>query len=205
MRYLRYILAFSTVVWLTAAIASARTPERKASLSYGVEWGYTSTLMHVYHHNYIADEGYRVDLSGIEACYNSNGQIFGHLGVNFAEHYNVSCYFGYIGIKQERHILPLTARATYFLKPYHQDGLLVFADGGLGIHDSSHNTFIGKAGWGYRLALSSKLNLDFKMSFQIANDHPTVYDPNEQEIQEEFLRRNDATYGAINFNVAISF
>ena len=192
------------LVWF-ATPAEAQTPQRKASLSYGVEWGYTSTLMHVYHHNYIADEGYRVDINGIEACYNSNGQILGHIGVNAWDRYTFSVYSGYIGIKQERHVIPLTVRATYFFRSYHEDGYMAFIENGIGIHDEAHNTYLGKFGTGYRLSLSPKLNMDLMLSLQLADDHPTLYDPEDQEIPKEDLRRNDSTYGAINFMIAITF
>lgn len=204
MRHLGVILAFCLPLWF-ATPAHSRTPERRSSFSYGVEWGYTSTLMHIYHNNYFAEEGYRIDKSGIDACFNSNGQLLAHIGVNAWDKFNFSTYFGYIGIKQDRRIMPLTLRATYYFNSFFRDGYMIFADNGLGIHDAEHNTFIGKYGAGYRLALSRRLNLDLMVSIQIANDHPTLYDPEEKEIPKEDLRRNDATYGALNFNIALSF
>ena len=187
-----------------SAFSSSAAGRGDSFFHYGLEWGYTSTIIHLYHNNYIAEEGYRVDKNAMEWCYNSNGHFYANAGLNYNGRHSSSICIGYIGIKQERHVLPLTFRQTFFFNSYDSDGALCFADAGLCIHEKERNTFIGRAGTGWRMALSTHCSIDFLLSFQISYDHPKVID-NEQEVEKEHLRRNDSTYGGVNFGIAVNF
>ena len=208
-----------------ACAASARTPEGASSASapssrawghftkgskvsrfvFGAEWGYTSSLFNIYHNNYLSPEGIRVDEKGVNFDYYSNGHVLAGVGYAFARKYEVGAYLGFIGVAQERRLVPLSLRATYYFDSYLSDGLFCYLDGGPAFGENQNVTLIGKIGGGYRVKLSNRFSLDFLLSFHICSDHPKIFNSDDQQITGDDLRRNDATYGGLNFTLALRF
>lgn len=182
-----------------------RERERKCRLSVGAEWGYTASLFKIYHYNYLSPEGVRIDESGCDFDFNSNGQVFMNLTLDFARKYGLGLYIGYIGVEQDRRLASMTLRGTYYWKGYMDDGFFSLLDGGLAMGDNGKLTLIGKIGGGYRKKLSKRFCLDFLLSFHLCDDHPKIFDLNEKLVADEDLRRHDATYGGVNFTLALGF
>jgi len=178
-------------------------------LKIGLEWGYTNTLYRLYHFNYIESvDGYRVDENGADFIYYSNGHITASLSLEFLNNWSVGIHSGYMGIYQRRTIVPLDMRLSYYFKNYSQDSWLVFVEAGSGFHisESIENTIVGRLGCGYRVALSSRLGLDFMTSVQISGDHPAIYDFNNSlYVDGDHLRCSDYLYSALNFTIGLTF
>ena len=172
---------------------------------FGVEWGYTSSLFNIYHNNYLSPEGIRVDDKGFEFDYSSNGHILAGVSYAFARKYEAGMYLGFIGVAQDRRLVPLSLRATFYFDSYLSDGLFCYLDGGPAFGENQNVTLIGKLGGGYRMKLSDHFCLDFILSFHICSDHPNIFDNDDQQITGDDLRRNDATYGGLNFTLALRF
>ncbi len=208
-----------------SSVAGARTPEGASSASasssrawghftkgakvsrfvFGAEWGYTSSLFNIYHNNYLSPEGIRVDEKGVNFDYYSNGHVLAGVGYAFARKYEVGAYLGFIGVAQERRLAPLSLRATYYFDSYLSDGLFCYLDGGPAFGENQNVTLIGKLGGGYRMKLSGHFCLDFILSFHLCSDHPKLFYNDDRQITGDDLRRNDATYGGLNFSLALRF
>ena len=174
-------------------------------LVFGVEWGYTSSLFNIYHNNYLSPEGIRVDDKGFEFDYSSNGHILAGVSYAFARRYEAGLYLGFIGVAQDRRLAPVSFRATYYFDSYLSDGLFCYLDAGPAFGENQNVTLIEKIGGGYRVKLSDHFCLDFMLSFHICSDHPKIFDTDDQQITGDDLRRNDATYGGLNFSLALRF
>ena len=223
----RHILALLTVCALAlagACAASASAPEGSLCASvpsaaashfakgtkvnrfvYGVEWGYTSSLFNIYHNNYLSQEGIRVDERGFDFDYSSNGHVLAGVSYAFARRYEAGAYLGFIGVAQDRRLFPVSLRATYYFDSYLSDGFFSYLDGGVAFGENQDATLIGKLGGGYRMKLSGHFCLDFLLSFHICSDHPKIFGSDDQQITGDDLRRNDATYGGLNFTLALRF
>lgn len=182
--------------------------EGSARLSCGFEWGYDPTLVDVYHYNYLdVIDGFRIDEAKTEPMYYSNGHASLHITLEFAGRWALGFNAGYAGIEQRTRFFPLALRSTYFLDAYNKDGKFIFLEGGAGFHETRQNVSpFGRAGYGYRLALTEKNSLDLSASLRMAWDHPPIYDSSIRDyVPEDNIRRSDALYGAICLSIAINF
>ena len=171
----------------------------------GVEWGYTSSLFNIYHNNYLSPEGIRVDDKGFDFDYSSNGHVLAGVSYAFARRYEAGIYLGFIGVAQDRRLAPVSLRATYYFDSYLSDGLFCYLDAGPAFGKNQPVTLIGKLGGGYRMKLSDHFSLDFILSFHVCSDHPNLFYSDDRQITGDDLRRNDATYGGLNFSLALRF
>ena len=172
---------------------------------FGAEWGYTASIFNIYHNNYLSPEGIRVDDKGFDFDYSSNGHVLAGVSYAFARKYEAGVYLGFIGVAQDRRLVPLSLRATYYFDSYLKDGLFCYLDGGPAFGENQNVTLIGKLGGGYRMKLSDHFCLDFILSFHLCSDHPKLFYNDDQQITGDDLRRNDATYGGLNFSLALRF
>ncbi len=207
------IIALATALTLTGLPASALPPAPEQSFGggkvnrfvFGTEWGYTSSLFHIYHNNYLSPEGMRVEEKGANLDYSSNGHILAGISYAFARKYEAGLYLGFIGVAQDRRMVPLSLRGTYYFDSYLSDGWLVYLDGGPAFGGEHKITLTGKLGGGYRLKLSRHFCLDFLLSFHICSDHPKLFYSDDSQITGDNLRRSDSTYGGLNFSLALRF
>lgn len=204
---LRYIL----VIILLAACSSAAAA-RSPLLRYGLEWGFTPTLLASYHFNYISDEGYRVNDQGGGGYFAANGSILAHFGVNVTETFSLSLLSGAVGISEGNRVFPAMLRVSAYPKGVSSDGIFIFADGGVGFHADNPNTptkknaVLASLGGGYRFALSRSISFDLLASLRGAYDHASILNPDGPGyIPEQNIRRNNAGYIALNISAALTF
>lgn len=197
--------SLSASVPSTRALAHFARGAKVNRFVYGVEWGYTSSLFNIYHNNYLSQEGIRVDEKGFDFDYSSNGHVLAGVSYAFARRYEAGAYLGFIGVSQDRRLVPVSLRATYYFDSYLSDGFFSYLDGGAAFGENQNVTLIGKLGGGYRMKLSEHFCLDFLLSFHICSDHPKIFYTDDQQITGDDLRRNDATYGGLNFSLALRF
>lgn len=190
---------------LSCAVSTAQEKGR-ARFIYGLEWGYTATVMNSYKYNYTdPDEGFNVNKEGTDIILNSNGLLMGSMGIESFGHLTSRLEFGWSGIKQERRVFPVLIKEAYHFRKCSENGAMVFISGGAAFHlKESFISTIGQAGAGYRIALSSSNAMDLMVGFQLCTDSPKIYE-NNAYIPDESVRKSSATYGALNLSVALSF
>lgn len=207
---MRKLLTIIALMYISLSAVHAQDHGQKGSarFRFGIEWGYSLSLLNSYQYDYIdPSEGFRVDKSGTKLQGSSNALIATSVGVEFARHFGASLNAGYAGISQARRIFPLSLRETVYFKSYDQDGILAYIEEGLGFHakDMAHPTYLAKTGTGYRFVLTPRSCMDFILSFQLSTDHPPIYDSHTMSyISKDNLRRSDALYTGINITVAIT-
>ncbi len=178
-------------------------------LHFNLEWGITQTLFNAYHYNILSEEGYRIDSSGSGFMYDPSGFVAFGVGVDFFDRLLLSLYGAYVGITDDTQIVPLTLRLNYFPKTIHNDGFLIFIDGGVGmnLHSEIRNNSAALAGLGggYRLILSRRFSLDFLLGIRAAFVKPNIPSPDGPGyVTEDNIRRNNASYYALSFTIALS-
>lgn len=207
---MRKTLIFISLLFTSLPLCHAGNQGQKGSLRfrYGVEWGYTISISNSYHYDYIhPEDGFRVDRKDTDFYAYSNAYANLNTGVEFLRHFGASLHAGFAGIKQERRMVPVSIRESFFFNGYDSDGVLAFIEEGLGIHGSEDRlSYFAKMGAAYRIALGARESLDLGLSFQAVTDHPPVYDNDTNDyVPDEYLRMTDALYGSINLSVSIHF
>ncbi len=212
MKYILNILLIICVFNLNV-IAKGRGRNPLPGLTCGLEWGYVATIHSAHHYNFFAPEGYRVDDPDHSLTYISNADMYIHFGYDFSPEWNLSMYVGYEGIADYHNAVPVSLRVTRFFpmrESVHEgngvDGWLAFADLGSGIclKKPVQEILTGKAGCGYRLALSPESSLDFLMSARFTYTHPQIiYD--KHPIAADRINRNNAYLTAISLGMALNF
>lgn len=200
-----------TFIILSAFIcigASASSPKNAfPRITFGLEWGYSSTIFTSYHFNYICSDGYRLDNEGRKFMYHSNADILGTFGANVTDWLHVGVFSGYEGITEKRRMVPIGAKVTLSPRGYSSNGLFIRAGGGIGIIPGDHaiTTSFGLAGAGYHVALTRDTSVDFILGYKVYVDHPPIEDIEGGYVSERNTRKNIATYHALNFSIALNF
>lgn len=177
--------------------------------SAGAEWGYTNTIAESHHINFHNVIGMTIDDRGHNAMYHVNGYIMLHGGLEFFDKFELSAIYGYEGLNRERRGTYLAARASYYVKGCHTDGIFIFGEEGF----YNMNTHLDKLtsglrlGLGYRFALTKKMNLNFNVSGHLTKDSPlNVMDKAANtEIPAGYINISDATYAGISLSAGLSF
>ena len=200
------------ILLLLLLSCALRAQERGAwypHLDYGVEWGYSGTFWDSYHYNYTSSDGARLDSRHEGFTFKSNGHLYGFLGARFARWFTADALVGWAGVYEGRRVVPVTLRASAFVRGYDCDGMKLFVEGGRCFAPSfaGKQIWMGKMGGGYRLLLDTHFAMDLALSLQAVHDHPIgVYDRSRDEIvPDASLRRSDCEYFSLNFSVALCF
>lgn len=199
----------SLALLLTVDMSAADFRDLYSHLNYGIEWGYTSTLLNSYHYNYVSSHGARVNSAHDYWTYKSNGHLLAFLGVKFAKKCSADVYYGWMGAYEDRRMNPLTLRGTYYINGYGSNGLKLFAEGGAGLARTffKQKSYVYKAGLGERIMLGPGYAMDLSVSAQRVNDHPTdVYDVwNGVSVPDGNLRKSICKYLGVNFSITLAF
>lgn len=181
--------------------------ETYPKFTFGLEWGYIASLTTIYHYNFYAPEGFRVDEQGIISGVRSNADMYLNVGWNISSLWNVSLYVGYAGVGDLHNILPISVRGTrYFGSDPMDDRWFIFADAGLGICLKTPVQEISavKIGGGYQLALSRDTKLNFLISARSTYTHPSIYFDGSR-IPMSRTNRNNAVICALSAGIGLSF
>lgn len=197
------------ILFLLISVRASLVAQEKSypRITFGAEWGYIGVFYSGYHYNFFAPEGYRVDPRGHEFKYDSNAEVYLHVGYNINEKYNVSLYAGFSAVEDYHHTLPVSLRLTRFYGASHMDDRwLTFVDlgSGLSLKKNPQEILTAKVGGGYRLSLSRNTKLDIIFSLRSVLTHPdiTYYDT---EIDRSRINRNNAYLSAASLGLALTF
>ncbi|MBO8473729.1 MAG: hypothetical protein IAB91_00355 [Bacteroidetes bacterium] len=174
---------------------------RRPLFTYGIEWEYVSTINSIYHHNFSAVDGYRMNDKGSKMMYAGNASVYAHAGVNIGRHGNVSLYAGYSGLYDNYAVIPVSLRYTWVFGRS-DAGWLCFIDGGCGFRPESAMSVIGKAGGGYRISLSRSVKLDMLLSYRCSYAEIPFSDQ-YGPVSDDRIRRNNNYLSAINLGIGI--
>lgn len=197
------------ILFLLISVRASLVAQEKSypRITFGAEWGYIGVFYSGYHYNFFAPEGYRVDPRGHEFKYDSNAEVYLHVGYNINEKYNVSLYAGFSAVEDYHHTLPVSLRLTRFYGASHMDDRwLTFVDlgSGLSLKKNPQEILTAKVGGGYRLSLSRNTKLDIIFSLRSVLTHPdiTYYDT---AIDRSRINRNNAYLSAASLGLALTF
>lgn len=190
----------------------ARNPCRSfPRITFGIEGNFMLNFGTWRHFNYIAEEGYRVNIKDFRRSVNTNGQLLANVGCNIGSRVNVALYVGIAGIYREKAAVPAAVRATVF---YGKDPLkgrwFSFADAGAGIGSFREKDIspFGRLGAGYRVSLTRSVKLDFMLAYQLLFSHPEVTEDIEGvqiPVTGTRLRRNEILTNALSFGIGLNF
>ena len=193
-------------------LCGTRAGAQAPRVRYGLEWGITPTFIRSQDINYISAEGYRVDEDTSGFDFFANGYILADIGVNINDNAALSLYAGYAGLSDNNRVFPLLLRLSAFPKGMTTDGIFLYAEGGVGFHSATpgagtlSSAIIADTGWGYHIALSRSIGLDFQMGLRASFDHVHIKDADTGEwVPDADIRRNDARYYALCFSIGLNF
>ena len=166
----RPALLILVLTMMPALCCRAQSEPRR--VSFGVEWGYSPVFYYNYKYVYRDDYGTTVLDKGQDVCFDSNAFILARVGLRLGEKSEVSLLSGYCGIATGRKAVPLLLRYNYASGGSGRDGLLVFADGGVGLWAGESPPVLCNLGAGRRVVLDDKLHLDFTAGLRASLDHP---------------------------------
>ena len=198
------ILIAAAVLLFAARPAGAQS----SPLHFGIEWGLSEKFFDVHNYNFLTEENLRVDDNNAGPDFHSNLFILGRAGACIVDLFTVSLCAGYAGISRNRRIIPVTGLVTITPNGKDSDGFTAFLGSGIGIHDvkSDYILFLGRAGAGYRYALDKAVSLDINLGFQVALDHPEIWNPVEQKyVLEQRVLESNAFYLATTLSLAVNF
>ena len=181
--------------------------ETYPKFTFGLEWGYVASITTVFHNNFYAPEGFRVDEQGIDTGYINNADMYLNVGWNVNPVWNVSIYIGYAGVGDMHNVLPISIRGTrYFGSAPLKDRWFIFADAGGGICLKTPVQDIAtlKFGGGYQLSLSRDTKLNFLISTRSTYTHPSIYFDGNR-IPMNRTNRNNAVVAALSAGIGLSF
>ena len=176
--------------------------------SFGLEWGYTATILKTSQHNYICSEGYRIIDNPVSWWYYSNGSVLANAGLDLNDNINLSAYSGLLGVYSRRWVIPAELRIRWCPAGLSSDGWLIHGGAAATFPTSSlyETGFRAIAGGGYRLALSNTISVDFLVSLNFTLDSENITDPDTRTlVPRSSITSNSTEYQAVNFSVAINF
>lgn len=202
-------------IFLLASICNAAAQDSESRkdfprFTFGIEGSCMVTFGTYFHNNFIADDGYRINVREFDTGILCNGQLLANAGCNLSRNLNLSVYFGISGIRKHETALPLSLRLTAFFGKNPLEGRwFAFADGGTAV-GTKRPSFspVGKLGAGYRISLTRSTKLDFLLSYQIIYDHPAIkesIDGVTTDVPPERIRRNNTLINALTFGIGLNF
>ena len=181
--------------------------ETYPKFTFGLEWGYIASLTTIYHYNFYAPEGFRVDEKGVTWGCRSNADMYLNLGWNIDPVWNLAIYIGYTGIGDLHKALPVSIRGTrYFGADPLGDRWFIFADGGSGIclKTPVQEILTAKMGGGYQISFSRNTKLNFLFSVRSTYTHPGIY-YDDSMIPMNRTNRNNAVVSAVSIGLGLTF
>lgn len=200
------LMSFTLAIQVCLAEDTGRNPFPR--VTYGLEWGYTSTLYSYTHLNYRTEVGYRMDIKDGRFHYTPNGELLASVGYNLNGNMNLSFITGYAGLDEGCRVVPLSLRGTYYIGECTHDRFFTFLDGGIGIdeHLDGPLSWTGKAGAGYRVHLSRSINLDFLLDIRIVKTSPDIKDPDSGvNLPDGYILRHNRRLDALTLSMALYF
>lgn len=191
-----------------ALFAAVSLQARNPVFTYGLEWGYTATILKTGQYNFICAEGYRIIENPVIWRYFSNGSILANAGLNLTDHLNVSACSGLLGVYSRRWMVPVELRLKYCPAGLYNDGLVLGAGGGVAFPTTTlrETGARGVAGAGYRFALFRKMSVDFMLSLNVTLDHDRITDPDtRQYVSRTEIESNTVQYYALNLSIGLNF
>jgi len=179
---------------------------------HSVEWGIDAMFFSGHHYNYICEEGYRIDDKWDSFSFHPNASVQFGFGFNLTGRSELMLFTGYTGIGPSNRVIPLSLRYTFIPKGNYQGGLFYFADLGVGFHPVPSSEpprricFLGKLGFGNRIALSRFCSMDFIAGIRTVHDFPRIKDPDSGKyLSKENTRKSILANCALTLSIAFNF
>lgn len=176
--------------------------------SFGVEWGYSISLLKAHHINYLDADGSRVSEQDVTTRSYSNANVLASVGLNLGDKTNISICSGYMGVEDNVRVIPALLRVSFAPRGLKSSGFVASIEGGAGMNVLYNDQILGLGGIGagYRIGLSGKFSIDLKMYLRASYDHPNIYDPTYYGfVPKDRITINQAGYGSAGITVMVNF
>lgn len=193
------------VLLLVSILCLAAAPARAQMFRFngGLEWGTGSNIYSVHRYNYISSIGYRISELEHGADFYLNAEILLRAGVQIGRKFNVSLCSGYMGIADNFRTIPVTGRVDFHFRGVREDGFYVTLDMGKGFLQSCS---LVHAGAGYRTMIGRHSSIDFMLKLRETFSRPVIHDIEDgHAVPENRIRRNIATYSAMNISISLNY
>lgn len=189
------------ISFLCLASASLRAQTFRANC--GLEWGTGINIHSIHKYNYISSLGYRISEFEHGADLYLNAEILLRAGVQIGRKFNVSLCSGYMGIANDFRTVPVLGRLDFHFKGVREDGIYLSLDMGKGFVQPC---YMINAGAGHRTMIGNHSSIDFKLKLRETFSRPVLHDIEDgKAVPESRIRRNIATYFAMNISVSLNF
>lgn len=177
--------------------------------NFGVEWGYSQSLLRIWDYNFVSEEGYRIYERDGGFHIRPNGSVFVQAGYLLNEEFVIALYGGFLGVGENNRLLPLQLRLSWFPYSVDEDGGFYYLQGGPAFHLHEQESVPGwlfAGGLGYRLPLNPGCSLDILFGAKYLHDHPLLPDPERPGyVPAHRIRKNNAGYCALDLSIAVNF
>lgn len=204
MKRLHIMMLLASVLFPAATMAGK---DFCGKFHYGVEWGVSNTFTSWTHCTFQTTEGYVVENRDAEYSALMNASILGFASMGISKWVWLSAYSGYTGLRKGEHVIPLTLRSTFALnRTGTENPGAVFIEGGCGFRKGARVSAIAKAGYTYRIILSSFMALDLTAGAHLTFSHPDVYDKySERTVPPEALGVSSSLNTGVFLSMALVF
>lgn len=169
----------------------------------GLEWGTGTNIYSAHRYNYISSLGYRTSEYEQGADFYLNAEILLRAGVQIGRKFNVSICSGYMGIAEDFRTVPVLGMVDFHFKGVMEDGVYVSLNVGKGFVQPCS---LALAGVGYRTMIGRSSSIDFALKIRETFSRPVIRDIEDgQPVPENRIRRNIATYSALNISISLNF
>ncbi|MCR5561064.1 MAG: hypothetical protein K6F58_04515 [Bacteroidales bacterium] len=202
---------FLTLLGLLLCCIPALSGERGV-LRWGLDWGYGLDVYKYWDINYIDNSSPyispRVYDQDSDFCARPYAYVTASMGFEPFSWMAVSVFSGISGASEERSVIPLGVRASFFPRGNTSHGPLLLAGGGVafGLGSGFNGTCFGLLGGGWRFSLNPDWNLDFYLRLRVLKDAPPIWDEqNRNYVEENLIRKNLTIRASLGLGMAISF
>lgn len=204
MKRLHIMMLLASVLFPAATMAGK---DFRGKFHYGVEWGVSNTFTSWTHCTFQTTEGYVVENRDVESSALMNANVLGFASMDISKWVWLSAYSGYTGLRKGEHVIPLTLRSTFALnRTGTENPGAVFIEGGCGFRRGARVSAIAKAGYTYRIILSSFMALDLTAGAHLTFSHPDVYDKySERTVPPEALGVSSSLNTGVFLSMALVF
>lgn len=200
------------IISLLLVLVGVGSYARSPFIRFGAEWGPSAVLYSSTHLYYTDSDGIAVRENDSGFCFQMNGFVLGHVGVNATNFLSFSVLSGYAGAGKDNRLIPVLLRVTVTPDGFDTDGVFFFLDGGPGFHLTRKDepdvvpAIMADAGMGYHFSLTPSTSLEFALNLKLTCDKELIPDLNRGGyIPAENIKRNSAKYLALCLSVGFSF
>ena len=208
MKMIRHIITMLFILMVPKLSLMAQEETYRLGFVYGVQWGGSIGIWSHVYSLFENEDGFLVDNQMRSFSHHINGNLLVNAGLSLGRA-EARLSTGYQGFGRDLRMIPLGFTGTLFLNHYRDRGFFGFVDARIGIPVRKQDKVasISGGGLGWRLRLTDRLGLDYKIGTSYMMTYPTrIRIPHSEDyVDPSLIRDSGAESIGIDFSVALSF